>query len=131
MGGPRAGVFNQNGGILTADVLHLEPSGRYNLRGGDFDALTYTADNTEFRQDGGYVYRRLEIFRGMYRLNGGVNFAGVTVPVASNAAGDDGYAYAYQAGGTNFGPIQVGIMGSGTYLLLSNGVVQSPGISIG
>jgi len=137
VGGPHAGVFNQNGGIFTADVLHLEPGGKYNLRGGDFDALTYITgntqpyvwSNTEFRQYGGYVYRRLEVFRGVYRLNGGVNFGGVTVPVASNAAGDDGYAYAYQAGGVNLGPILLGLSGVGIYVL-SNGVVEAPSITV-
>lgn len=130
VGGPYGGVINQNGGILSADILHMENGGTYNLRGGDFDALTYTSDGSVFRQNGGYVYRQLEFFRGQYLLTNGVNFGGIKLPVGGNFATNNGSATAYQEGGTNFGPIQVGFFGDGNYWV-NGGLVQSPEITIG
>jgi len=130
VGGPNNGVFNQNGGSNSPGILHLETSGAYNLRDGDFNGTTYTSDNTVFRQDGGRVHSLLEFHKGTYILSNGVNYGGVKVPVYGNFR--NGSASAVQSGGTIFGPIRVGgeQEGGGSYTL-SNGVISSPSVSLG
>ena len=128
LGGPHGGVFNQNGGSNSPGILHLETNGIYNLRDGDFNGTTYTADGSLIRQDGGRVHSLLEFHKGHYVLNGGVNYGGVRLSVEANYR--RGSATAVQNGGTNLGPIYLGSeRGGGTYTL-SNGVVQAPVIAL-
>ena len=130
VGGPNSGVFNQNGGNSSPGILHLEIGGTYNLRDGDFNGTTYTADNTTFRQEGGRVHSLLEFHGGKYILNNGENYGGVRLGVYG--AYRKGSASAVQNGGVFYGPISVGgeYEGSGSYVI-SNGTIRTPGISLG
>lgn len=129
VGGPYAGVFNQNGGSNATRIVHLEPGGVYNFRGGDFNGEVYFTTNAIFRQDGGRFHADIPMYGGKYILNGGVNYGRLRVPVSAGYS--LGKADAIQNGGTNFGSISLGGNGAGFgRYILSNGVVQAPTIDV-
>ncbi|HKQ38095.1 MAG TPA: hypothetical protein VJ063_08465 [Verrucomicrobiae bacterium] len=130
VGGPNAGVFNQNGGSNSPGILHFEGGGTYNLRDGDFNGTTYFADNALFQQDGGLVHSVVGITgQAKYVLNRGLNYGGVTLS-ANGPVAPGGWAV--QNGGTNFGPISIGSSsGAGGSYIISNGVISSPSITLG
>jgi hypothetical protein len=131
VGGPFAGVFNQNGGSNLTPIIHMEPTAKYTLSAGDLTGEIYFNGNSVFRQDGGQVHHPLTIFRGEYIFNNGMNYGGVTVPVYAYGNGNGSVT---QTGGTNLGPLQVGApgdsQGPGDYTI-SGGVIEAPSIYVG
>jgi hypothetical protein len=130
IGGPFEGVFNQTGGTNRVGIVHLEPGGQYNFYGGDFGATVYFGSGSLLTQKSGLMNTNLTIWRGSYHLEDGVNHGGLVIPVSDGFASANGNATVLQTGGTNFGAIQLGVFGTGSYTL-SNGGVQVPEINIG
>ncbi|MGN6554345.1 MAG: hypothetical protein ACTHLW_11570 [Verrucomicrobiota bacterium] len=128
VGGYFDGVFNQDGGSNAVGIVHLD-GGQYSLRGGDFSAEVYF-NYGRFRQQGGRLNHTLHLYRGTYLLENGMNYGGAVVPVSDGWAGAGGQAMAVQTGGTNFGNLDLGNAGSGTYVL-SNGVSLTASVIVG
>ncbi len=126
-GGDNLGVFNQNGGTNGFGVTHLD-GGTYVLSNGYYSA-TISFDNFgEFLQQGGVLASDLNLFHGTYVLAGGVHQGSVTVPSPNSFTG--GSAGMLQSGGTNYGPLNIGSFGTGSYTL-SNGVSYADSVSLG
>ncbi|HWD92182.1 MAG TPA: hypothetical protein VG938_07520 [Verrucomicrobiae bacterium] len=128
VGGSYGGVFNQTGGTNAFGITHLDGgSGNYVLSNGLFGAAIYF-NGGGFQQYGGLVQTNLTIFQGSYLLAGGVLEGGVTVP--SGNGWTSGRGSMVQTGGTNYGSLDIGSWGGGSYTL-SNGVSFAGGISVG
>lgn len=134
VGGPFNGAFHQSGGSNGIGIVHLDPGGKYSLAGGDFNATVYFNSTFERRsvlhQTGGRIQKRLELHKGDYFLADGINEGGIVAPVGDGWSAWSGDAEVIQTGGTNFGPVDVGYFGWGSYTL-SNGVVYAPMLTIG
>jgi len=125
-GGANAGVFNQNGGTNGFGITHLD-GGTYVLSNGWYGATIYF-DGGSFLQEGGMLADDLTLFHGLYVLDGGVHQGSATIP--SRNGFTDGSASMLQTGGTNYGSIDIGSNGHGSYTM-SNGVSSVTNFSIG
>jgi hypothetical protein len=121
------GVFNQSGGTNGFGMTHLD-GGTYVLSNGFFGATIYFDKGGAFRQEGGVLASDLTLFNGSYNLNGGIHQGSVTVPSPNGFA--TGFSQMSQTGGTNFGSLDIGSQGTGSYAM-SNGVCNAPGMTVG
>ncbi|HET7626403.1 MAG TPA: hypothetical protein VFM25_14185 [Verrucomicrobiae bacterium] len=130
VGGPFSGIFNQMGGSNSVGIVHLENGGTYNLEDGDFFATLYFPDGGLLRQTGGRMEAPVTIHKGTYLLEGGSNYGGVVAPTSDGWTGWGGSGDVVQTGGTNFGPLYLGMNGYGSYTL-SNGFCITPTLTLG
>lgn len=127
IGGAFNGVFNQTGGTNKTRVTHLEGGGTYNLIGGEFESEVYFTGGT-FRQQGGRIHG-LNMHRGTYLLENGINDGTLIVAASDGFCSDCGAATVIQTGGTNLGPLSIGPFGRGFYVL-SNGTSLAGSIAV-
>ena len=126
-GGATPGVFNQNGGTNGFGITHLD-GGTYVLSNGWYGATIYFDAYGQFQQQGGLMANDLTLFSGSYLLAGGIHQGGATIPSQNGFTG--GNANMLQTGGTNYGSLDIGSQGYGTYTM-SNGVSYATNLSIG
>jgi hypothetical protein len=126
LGGQYGGVLNQSGGTNAFGVTHLD-GGNYVLSNGFFGGTIYFNFGS-FQQYGGVLQTDLTIFHGSYLLAGGIFQGGVTVP--SSDGWTSGSGSMVQAGGTNYGSMDIGSFGYGNYTM-SNGVSFAGNITVG
>src|SRR5438874_9778353 len=125
VGGPYGGLFNQTGGINTNGIVHLD--GEYNLADGEFGAVVYFNSGT-VRQSGGRMHG-LTIFQGGYLLENGINDGDLLIPINNGWCDKCGRAGVVQTGGTNYGSLEIGTWGDGSYTL-SNGVLRAASVYV-
>ncbi len=126
-GGATPGVFNQNGGTNGFGITHLD-GGTYVLSNGWYGATIYFDAFGQFQQQGGLLANDLTLFSGSYLLAGGIHQGGAAIPSQNGFTG--GNANMLQTGGTNYGSLDIGSQGYGTYTM-SNGVSCATNLSIG
>jgi hypothetical protein len=127
LGGDYPGVFVQNGGTNGFGITHLDGNGKYVLSNGYYGAEIYF-DFGQFLQQGGLMVSDLTLYFGSYVLAGGIHQGGATVP--SFAGWSQGGASMLQTGGTNYGSLDIGSYGHGSYTL-SNGVCYAENVYLG
>ena len=125
VGGPYGGVFNQTGGVNNNGIVHLD--GQYNLSAGEFGAVVYFNGGT-VRQSGGLMHG-FSAFHGSYLLEDGINDGNLVLPINDGWCDKCGGASALQTGGTNYGSLDIGTWGGGSYTL-SNGVLRAPSLFV-
>ncbi len=126
VGGPFQGVFNQGGGTNGFGTTEID-GGDYILSNGYFAATIYFNNGGQFTQQGGLLNSDLTIFNGTYALQGGVHEGDTIVP--STDGFSSGAGGMLQGGGTNFGSMDVGSFGAGTYAL-TNGFSFGDNLSV-
>lgn len=126
VGGQFGGVFNQNGGTNAVGITDVE-GGNYILNNGYFAATIYFDSGGTFTQQGGLLQSDLTIYDGTYLLEGGLHQGSVTVP--SSDGYSSGMGGMMQGGGTNYGSLDIGSYGYGSYTL-SNGIVIAPTVTV-
>jgi hypothetical protein len=118
VGAPFAGIIHQNGGTNLTLLTVLEGA-EYELNDGYFNSSIYFVNRGTFRQRGGIMDDALTIANGHYILEGGTHLGAITVPSLTGVGLGSGDVV--QNGGTNFGDVDVGAYGVGSYIL-SNGL---------
>lgn len=125
VGGQYQGVFIQNGGTNAFGITDIQGGG-YVLSNGYFAAAVYF-NNGQFTQEGGLLATNLTIYEGSYLLAGGVHQGSVMVPWTDGYS--SGMGRMVQTGGTNFGSLDIGSCGNGSYTL-SNGISSAGGLLV-
>ena len=124
--GTPPGVFNQNGGTNGFGITHLD-GGTYVLSNGWYGATIYF-NYGQFQQYGGILATDLTIFAGGYVLAGGVHQGSLTIPSYNQFTTGNGSML--QSGGTNYGSLDIGSEGYGSYTM-SNGVSYAGSVFLG
>lgn len=126
VGGAYGGLFIQNGGTNAFGITDVQ-GGNYVLSNGYYAATVYF-DGGQFTQEGGLLQSDLTIYEGTYLLDGGVHQGSVTVPWTDGYS--SGYGGVVQSSGTNYGSLDIGTIGYGSYTI-SNGLVIAGEVGVG
>jgi hypothetical protein len=127
LGGQYGGVLNQAGGTNAFGITHLDGgNGNYVLSNGFFGGTIYF-NGGEFQQYGGVLQTNLTIFQGVYLLAGGILQGDVIVPSLNGFT--TGQSSMVQTGGTNYGSLDIGEFGYGSYTR-SNGCAIAGSLNV-
>jgi len=120
------GICYQNGGTNSCGIVHLD-GGTYVFQDGVYNATNTYFNGGTFLQQGGNLYANLAVTRGMYHLAGGMHYGSTTIPWEDGNG--PGYSSMLQTGGTNFGALDIGTYGGGSYNLV-DGVLAVAGLGV-